>query len=457
MRIARWCGLVLIVVSQFVAGAAETERHVVLITIDGFPAAMMADPKTPIPRIRKLASEGTVADGMRVSTPSVTWPNHTTLVTGVHPDKHSVLYNGILRRGGPGEPVSVDPKKTKAELVAVPTIYDVLHAKGFRTAEVNWPATRGATSIDDGFPDVPDTLLYSTPRLVREMVAAGILPSEKDADFRAMTGPARDDVWTQAACHIVKQRKPHFLLFHLLNTDGVHHRYGPQTPASYTALALADVFVGRLVDALESAGIRKNTTIIVTSDHGFENVTNVLYPNAMFRQAGLLELNSSNQVTKARVQLVSEGGLGMIYLTDPATRDADRARVIELLKGQPGVADILEPSRFAEFGLPQPSGNAGMADLVLLAADGYGVSSAATGDRLVRAVGRSDNAGYHGYAGTNPKMNAAFIAAGPGIKRGGKIGLINNVDVAPTIARIFGVEMSEVAGKPLEGLFEQGR
>ena len=65
-----------------------------------------------------------------------------------------------------------------------------------------------------------------------------------------------------------------------------------------------------------------------------------------------------------------------------------------------------------------------------------------------------DNAGYHGYVGTNPRMNAAFIAAGPGIKKGAKIGLINNVDVAPTIARIFGLEMEGVAGKPLAELFE---
>jgi predicted AlkP superfamily pyrophosphatase or phosphodiesterase len=287
------------------------------------------------------------------------------------------------------------------------------------------------------------------------MVAAKILPSDKDADFRAMTGPARDDVWTQAACHIIKQRKPNLLLFHLLNTDGIHHKYGPQTPASYTAMALADVFVGRLVDALEAAGIRKNTTIFVTSDHGFANVTNVLYPNVLFRQAGLLELNASNQVTKARVQLVSEGGLGMIYLNDPATREKDRERAIELLKDQPGVMDVVEPGRFSEFGLPQPGDNQGMADLVLVAGDGYGVSSSANGEKFVRPVGGSDNAGYHGYVGTNPRMNAAFIANGPGIKRGAKVGLINNVDVAPTIARIFDLEMREVAGKPLSQIFGQ--
>ena len=454
MNFTRCIAWLLIVFTFVQLRAAELNRHVVLITIDGFPAEMMKDPKTPIPRIRELAGQGVVAEGMRVSTPSVTWPNHTTLVTGVHPEKHSVLYNGVLTRKGADEPVAVDGKKTKAELVALPTVYDLLHAKGLRTAEVNWPATRGAKTIDDGFPDVPDTLQHTTPRFLDEMVTAKILPSKNDADFRAMTGPARDDVWTQAACHIIKDRKPHLLLFHLLNTDGIHHRYGPQSPASYTAMALADVYVGRIVDALEEAGIRTNTTIIVTSDHGFANVTNVLFPNVLFRQAGLLELGATNQITKARVQLVSEGGLGMIYLNNPATRDNDKAKVVELFKSKPGVAEILAPNQFAEYELPQPASTNGMADLVLVAADGYGVSAVATGDEFVRAAGRNDNLGYHGYVARNPRMNAAFIASGAGVKRGAKIGMIENISVAPTIARLLKAEMPNVDGKVLAEILE---
>lgn len=432
----------------------EVNRHVVLITIDGFPASMMDDRKTPIPNIRKLAAEGVVAEGMRVSTPSVTWPNHTTLVTGVHPDKHSVLYNGTLQRKGPDEPVAVEPKRTKAELVAVPTVYDLLHRKGLRTAGINWPSTRAAETLDDNFPDVPDMLLHSTPRLIEELVHARILPSAKDADFRAMSGPARDDVWTGAACHVIQKRKPHLLLFHLLNTDGIHHRYGPQSTASHTAMALADIHVGRIVDALDAAGIREKTTILITSDHGFANVTNVLYPNALFRRAGLLDLGASNQVTRARVQLVSEGGLGMIYLNNPATRDADRRKVMELLEGKPGVADLLEPKEFAEYNLPLPGSNSGMADLVLVAAEGYGVSASARGDELVAPVGSQDNIGYHGYVAANPRMNAAFIATGSGIKRGAKTGMIENIDVAPTIAHIFQSEIPGAAGKVLTQILE---
>ena len=430
------------------------ERHVVLITIDGFPASMFADAKTHLPRIRKLATEGVSATGMRVSNPSVTWPNHTTLVTGVHPARHSVLFNGILTRLGPDEPVSIDPKRDKSELVAVPTLFDVLHQKRFRTAAINWPCTRKAGTLDDDFPDSPDTLLHTTPRLREELVRVGILSSDKDAAFRALTGAARDDVWTQAAAHVIKQRKPHLLLFHLLNTDGTHHRFGSESSASYTALALADVYVGRVIDALEEAGIKKDTTIIVTADHGFATVKKILQPNVLLRQNGLLQTGASNLVTKARVQVISEGGTGMIYLNNPKTRNEDRMRVLELFEGKEGVAALMGADQFAKLGLPDPDQNKGMADLVLAAKDGYGISNTAVGDDYIAQPDLQSNVGYHGYLASNPKMNAAFIVAGPGVKRGAKIGMVDNVDVAPTIARILGQKLPDTDGRVLTEIFD---
>src|SRR5688572_23363936 len=125
--------------ASWFSAPASTNHHVILITIDGLAASYLSDPQAPIPTLRKLAAEGAVAEGVRVSNPSVTWPNHTTLVTGVHPEKHSVLFNGVLTRGGPGELVTIDGKRDKSDLVAVPTLYDQLHRAGYRTAGVNWP------------------------------------------------------------------------------------------------------------------------------------------------------------------------------------------------------------------------------------------------------------------------------------------------------------------------------
>ena len=90
---------VVLLMSAAVGQAAEAaERHVVVISIDGLPSSYFNDPHASLPIIRGLAKSGVAAvEGMQVSNPSVTWPNHTTLMTGVHPEKHGVLFNGGAR------------------------------------------------------------------------------------------------------------------------------------------------------------------------------------------------------------------------------------------------------------------------------------------------------------------------------------------------------------------------
>jgi predicted AlkP superfamily pyrophosphatase or phosphodiesterase len=430
---------------------ASTNHHVVLITIDGLAAYMLSDPQASLPNIRKLAAEGAVAEGMKVSTPSVTWPNHTTLVTGVHPLQHSVLFNGVLVRGEPGEPVKVDGRRDKRELMARPTIFDLLHRAGYRTAGVNWPCTRHSEALHDDFPDVPDQITHSTARLREELVSLGILPDATDKTFRALSAAARDRIWTDAAVHLIKTRPPNLLLAHMLVTDSIQHKYGPQSPAAYTAIALADAQLGEILRALDESGLRARTSVLVTADHGFATALKLLNPNVLFRKAGLLEVGATNEIVKARAQIISEGGLAMVYLTDPASIEADRARIRSLMQSQEGIAEILDPSHFASLAMPDPAQNRQMADLIFLAKDGYAFSNLASGDNYVTAVTlASGNQGHHGYAASNRKMDALFVAAGRGIRRGLKIGTIDNTAVAPTVAKLLGQTMSGIDGKPLD-------
>ena len=80
------------------AELAPKDRHVILVSIDGFPAWLWKDPSLEMPNLRRLAAQGAAATAMTVSNPSITWINHTTLVTGVTPQKHGVLFNGLLVR-----------------------------------------------------------------------------------------------------------------------------------------------------------------------------------------------------------------------------------------------------------------------------------------------------------------------------------------------------------------------
>ncbi|MCW5557067.1 MAG: alkaline phosphatase family protein [Verrucomicrobiae bacterium] len=434
----------------WVRAADATPRHVILITIDGLAAYYFSDPKAPIPTLRRMAAEGALAEGMRVANPAVTWPNHTTLVTGVRPAKHSVLFNGVLQRPGAGLAVRVDGAQGKSDLVAVPTLYDLLHEKGYRTADINWPCTRGAATLDDSFPDVPDQITHMTPRLRDELIAAQWLTDSSDAVFREQSGAVKDQIWTAAAVHLLRQRPPNLMLVHLLITDAVQHKYGPQSPAAYTAIALADAHVAEILRAVDAAGLRERTTVVVTADHGFETALKIVNPNVVFRKAGLLEPNATPTLLKARAQVISEGGIAMVYLTNPDTRNDDRAKVIELMGSQEGVAEILHPDAFAALGLPDPADNPQMCDLILVAGEGYAFNNEARGENVVTEVTlTAGNQGHHGFLSRNPKMTASFLAWGRGIKPGAKLGMIHNVDIAPTLAKLLGESLPGADGRVL--------
>ncbi len=424
-----------------------SERHVVIISVDGLPAYLIGDPKVPMPTIRGLAQEGAVADGMKVSNPSVTWPNHTTMATGVRPDKHSVLFNGVLVRPGPGLPVHVDPRKTKEELVRAETLYDAAHAAGLRTADVNWPCTRGCAALDDSFPDVPDGVAYMTPRFRSLLLSEGILADATDKAFKATSPVARDDAWTRAASSVIRERRPNKLLFHLLNVDATHHKEGPQSPAGYTAVAYADTCVRRVLDALGETGMRDDTTVFIVSDHGFMPTPRTLLPNVLLRQHGLLQVGLPGVVAAARVHVFPEGGIGMVYITDAENRDEHKEAVRRLFRDQEGIADIIEPDRYAEYGLPPAEVNPQVPELILAARDGYGFSGSPDGDEfVVPSVAKGFALGQHGYLSTNPRMNAVFIASGRGVRGGVRLGVIENVDVAPTVAHLLGLRLENADG-----------
>ncbi len=415
--------------------AKSPARHVILITLDGFAAYNLDDPRAALPNLRRLAREGVRAEAMTVSNPSVTWPNHTTLVTGVTPSRHGVIANGIIEPGPSGRLI-INPRHSKAELCKVPTVYDLAHARGMKTAEVNWPVTRDAPTLDFRFPDHPEAIRYTTPSLLTAMKDLGLLSPPSQAEFSEAGSVRRDEIWTGAATHLIRTEKPNLLLLHLLNTDGTQHAHGPFSNEGYTALALADRFVGDVLAAVDDAGLRKSTTVIVTADHGFIRVTKQIQPNAILKRAGLDDAYG-----------ISEGGVHYVYLPTAAQRPEIVAKAKEALREVQGIQAIYEPSEYGPLGFPTPQQSPQAPQLLVAAKDGFAFSNAFDGDDVVTPPRAT---GSHGYLHTYPKMDALFVATGAGLRPKRKLGRINNLDVAPTLANLLGLRMENVDGKPLE-------
>jgi predicted AlkP superfamily pyrophosphatase or phosphodiesterase len=437
MRLAGWA-IVALGLSPGVGAqpqpAPARDRHVAIISLDGFAAYVFADPTLAIPNLRQLARDGAAARGMQPVNPTVTWPNHTSIVTGVTPAEHTVLYNGQAVRGGEGEPLRVEPHVPKSELVKGQTLYDAAHAAGLTTAEVDWVAIEKASTISWSF---AEWVKHDGP-VEREMVAAGVVTADDLRTFEKAPITFRDEIWTRAAEHIVTTHKPNLLLCHLLTTDSVQHTYGSDGLAAKTALSLADAKVGRIVDAYRRAGILDRTTFVIVSDHGFRTYKKSLRPNALLKQKGL----------SGSVWVIPEGGTAMVYVTRAADKAATIAKVQALFTGSEGVTQVLPPADFDRLGYPQPTANPRMADLVLAAGEGYAFSGAAEGDAVVD-VPAGATPGSHGFLDNDPQMRAIFVASGAGIVRGQTLDTVRNLDIAPTVARLLGLQLPAAKGRIL--------
>lgn len=435
---------------------ADSDRVVVMISVDGLAGYYIDDPKAEMPNIRALAKEGARAESMRASNPSVTWPNHTTLVTGVNPAKHGVVGNNYFdRETGKRVVLISDPVFDKDQIVKVPTLYDLAKSAGLRTAALRWPASRNAKSLDWTTPDVSTlelTQKYTTPSLLTECESAGIhidgvgVPGQRPG--RVDVTPEQDDEYTRACNLILHEHRPNFVLLHVANTDHMEHLKGPKSPEAYEAIKEADRQVGEVWAELKRDFPGKATLVIV-SDHGFSKIEHALLPNVILRDAGLLDVKGT-RVVGGSVALVPQGGSAMVYVTDHANRDAVVERVKKAFAGVKGIRRVVGPEGMKGLGMADAKDDPHAPDVMLFAEDGWIFGDTAAG--ALTFIEKPERAGSHGHDTSLPNLHATFVAWGAGIKPGSTVGEISNTDVAPTVAKLLGVEMPGVDGKVLTGL-----
>ena len=210
-------------------------------------------------------------------------------MTGVRPEKHGVLANGMLVRGAAEVPVFVDPKKDQKDLVRVPTLFDAAHAAGLTTAEVNWPCTRGASSLDDSFPDVPEQVTHMTPRL-RDGADSARHPGRCHGQVVRGQQPARprSDLDRDGLPHHPRAQAESAGAAPAECRFDASRRRGAVAARLHRQCLCRHVPGASAVAAIDEAGIREKTTIFVVADHGFTLTPKAVRPNVLLRQQGLL-------------------------------------------------------------------------------------------------------------------------------------------------------------------------
>lgn len=414
--------------------------RVVVVSIDGMMPETYLEPDRlglAVPTLRALASRGAYARAVESVFPTVTYPSHTTLVTGAPPRAHGITSNRSL------DPLhrNLDGWRWYAEEIAVPTLWQAVEAQGRAAALVQWPVTVGAR-VSFNVPEYWRAGTADDQKLLRGLSTPGLLDKVARAYpelWRALVPPdVRDVAQFEIAKYLVAHERPDLMLVHVWQTDDAQHDHGPRSPEAKQAFEHVDRLLGELVAALERSPDWPRTTLVVSSDHGFAAVDREVRINAMFVERGLIQLDDAGKPTAARAALIPDGGSAYVYVLEPGARAEVEAALAAL---GPAIGKIYSRDEIAAAG-GDPE-----ATFAVAAAPGHAFSGKLAGPAIVDRPGR----GTHGFPPTDPAMAASFIAYGPNIGKR-DLGAIRMVDLGPTIARWLGVTLPGATGTAIPDL-----
>lgn len=374
--------------------APAPQHKVVLVSLDGFRADYIRRPGAM--HLRELAREGVRAAWMQPSFPSITFPNHYAIVTGLYPEHSGIVGNTMedstLGRFTIGDSAAnADPRWWGGE-----PIWATAEKQGKPAAVFFWP---GSEAGEGGAR--PEFWRHYDVRVSFDSRVRQVL------DWLSMKGDSAPD----------------FIAVYFSEPDHQGHLHGPASPQVDSAIAEVDREVGKLMAGIDSLGLRGDVDLIVVSDHGMAAVSpdRVIYLDDYVPPEWITVIE-----TGAGARVAPKSGY-----TDSVYRRLHGANPHLAVYRK---ADV--PARFHYDSNPRIPAIVAMAD-----PGWYVTTRAAAARRPIRG-------GAHGYDNTAPEMRALFVARGPDFRRGVEVGAFQNIQVYDLLARLLHVTPAPNDGSP---------
>ena len=359
----------------------------ILVSIDGFRADYLDRGRTPT--LAALAADGVRAEALKPAFPTLTFPNHYTLVTGLYPDHHGIV-NNRMTDASLGKAFVYKEQETIEDPAwwGGEPLWVSAEKQGLRSATMFWPGS--------------------------SVAIGGVRPSLWES-FDGNFPPARRVERVLQWLDLPAAQRPRFLTLYFEQVDHYGHANGPDSPEVDAALTAIDAALARLVDGLKQRGLFDEVDLVIVSDHG--------------EAATRPELRTwlDDIVPLADIDVVNYGILAGIEPRADKAPEVERA----LLESHPHMTCWRKgevPARLHYGTHPR------IPALLCLAEDGGIVTS----HDFERRGGRY-SAGEHGYDNDDPAMRALFIARGPDFRRSLIVPEFDNVDVYPLLARVLGI------------------
>ena len=413
---------------------SQKVKHVVLVSVDGFRPDFYLDSQWSTPTLRTLVQKGAYAKGVNSVFPSMTYPSHTTMVTGVQPVTHGVYFNNMFEPNGPTGKMYWNDSSIHAK-----TLWTAVNEAGGTASSIFWPVSAGAPVVYN-IPDIGSMGdgvrgQYSTPKGFMDTLKAEVFHDTSKIDIGVNTNAAR------IAAYVIEKSKPTLLTLHMFAVDHYEHEEGRNGKKVHDAVSNTDSGIAIIIDALKAAGIYDSTILIVTGDHSFVDVTTNINPNVWLKENGLC---NDVKADDWKAQFFSVGGSSYLYVKN---NDAAVAKqVMDMLNRLPEekkkLFAVVDRKKLDAIGANP------LVSFALTGLGGTSFGNAFTGEDV-----KPGHGGTHGYFPEFADIQTGFIITGPHIAKGKPIGVMNERDICSVVAAALGISFPSSEGKVPQGMF----
>ena len=379
----------------------QSRPYVILISIDGFRWDYQARYRTP--NLDWVAAEGIKAESLKPVFPTLTFPNHYSIATGLYPARHGIVGNRFF-------------DADRRSLYSLRD-RDAVGDGGWYAGEPLWVAAERNGMVSAAYYFVGT-----------EADIAGIRPSHWFNFNPAVPGEERV---TQVLdwLRLDARERPHLITLYFEDVDSATHEHGVGSDLSVAAIERVDAQIGTLLDGIAEMPIANDVHVVIVSDHGMLD----------YRDEEPFVL--SDVVNLRGVRVVEHGSVAFLYL-DEGNPGRTRARARSMVEQ---INDSWQHGQAVRRGQAPDDWNIDasslFADVIVIADPGYAVNA--------RRITRPKSRGDHGWAPDAKDMHGIFLAYGSRIPAGRRVARASAVDVYPFVLEILGLPVpDDIDGDP---------
>ncbi|WP_379135262.1 alkaline phosphatase family protein [Paenibacillus sp. sgz500958] len=429
-----------------ITAQAAKAKHLIVISYDAFSEDHW-EMASRLPNLSKLMKSGAHSNKLKSVYPTLTYVVHSTIATGVYPDKHGIHHNN------PFQPFVKEEEQNWfwfRDAIKVPTIYDAAREHGMSTAGILWPVS-GKSSIKY---NIPEIRAINNENQALKVLRSGspLYCLQMEMKFgrvrQGIAQPYLDDFTTKCAVDTIKRKKPNLLMMHLIDLDDAKHMYGTDCDEVMQVILRMDSRLGDIMQAVEDAGIAEETVILVLGDHGQFDVRYKVHLNNLLQDKGLIF--EENGEMKWRAYFQCGGGSAYLHV-QPGDEEAEAAALAALedymKDDSSGIESVYDRDELDRLHVGRST------RFMLEAKKGYSFDESMGEPTIVDLKEQGVRYATHGYSPEKSDYRCNIVVSGAKVKQDYAIGDLEMVDIAPTMAKILGIDFNPCDGRALDEIF----